>query len=541
MDSTDVLHRLKELNEIGIALSQQCDITNLLETILTAAKRITNADAGTLYLYEPVQQELRFEIVRNDSLKMNMGGASGVPITFSPIHLYDKAGKPNYNNVASYSTLSGETVNIEDAYAAHGFDFSGTQKFDSLTGYRSKSFLTVPMRNHEYQVIGVLQLINARDRVKGVIIPFSEDNQQLLESLASQAAIALSNRRLISQLEELFEAFISMINTAIDDKSPYTSGHCARVPVLTMMLAEAANSVDSGPLKNFELTDKDRRELRIAGLLHDCGKITTPVHVVDKSTKLETIFDRINLIDTRFEVLKRDAEITMLYSVSEAHDDPIKIGAARESYTTQVKQLDQDREFLRHSNIGGEFMTVEDLKRVHQIGSYRWLDTEGVEGNFLTASEVENLTIRSGTLTVSEREIINHHVDVTIKMLESLPWPEQIKNVPEYAGGHHECMDGKGYPRGLTRKQLPVQARMMGIADVFEALTAKDRPYKKGKTLTESLNILGKMKLAGSIDPDLFDIFIRQKVYLQYAKEFLAPEQIDNVDVNALPGFPVII
>ena len=242
MDSADnLLHRLKELNEIGIALSQQRNLNSLLETILEAAKRITHADAGTLYLHEPEQRVLRFEIMRTDSLKIAMGGTSGVPISFYPIHLYDEAGKPNHAMVVSHSALSGETVNIPDAYQAQGFDFSGTKRFDAKTGYRSQSFLTVPMRNHEDEVIGVLQLINAQDRESGAIVPFSKDDQQLLESLASQAAIALTNRRLIAQLEELFEAFIKLINTAIDDKSPYTGGHCARVPVLTMMLAEAVN------------------------------------------------------------------------------------------------------------------------------------------------------------------------------------------------------------------------------------------------------------------------------------------------------------
>ncbi|MDD2900327.1 MAG: GAF domain-containing protein [Desulfuromonadaceae bacterium] len=536
MNSTDILQRLKELNEIGIALSQQHDINSLLETILAAAKRITNADAGTLYLVEPKKCELRFEIVRCDGLNVAMGGTSGVPITFPPVRLNDDSGNPNHNNVASYAALTGKTVNIADAYTAQGFDFSGTKKFDGVTGYRSQSFLTVPMRDHEDKIIGVLQLINAQNINNTEIIPFSSDNQQLLESLASQAAIALSNRRLIVQLEELFEAFIRMINTAIDDKSPYTSGHCARVPVLTMMLAEAAHATGSGPLKDFGLTDKDRRELRIAGLLHDCGKITTPVHVVDKSTKLETIFDRIHLVDTRFEILKRDAEIDMLRTVAMADSSPDDANNARKIYEERVEQITQDREFLRNCNIGGEFMTDENLERVRRIASYRWIDTMGNESSFLTESELENLTIRSGTLTVKEREIINHHVEITIKMLESLPWPEQIKNVPEYAGGHHECMNGKGYPRGLTREQLSIQARMMGIADVFEALTAKDRPYKKGKTLTESLTILGKMKLGGAIDPDLFDVFIQEKVYLEYATKFLAPEQIDDVDVRTIPG-----
>lgn len=537
MNSPDkLLHRLKDLNEIGIALSQQRDLNSLLEIILVAAMRITHADAGTLYLHEQEQRVLRFEILRNNTQNMAMGGTSGVPITFYPIQLYDNAGKPNHAMVVSHSALSGETVNIPDAYMAEGYDFSGTKKFDAKTGYRSQSFLTVPMRNHENELIGVLQLINAQNQESGAIIPFSRDDQQLLESLTSQAAIALTNRHLIDQLEELFEAFIQLINTAIDDKSPYTGGHCARVPALTMMLAEAVNRTTSGPLKDFVMTDKDRRELKIAGLLHDCGKITTPVHVVDKATKLHTLFDRIHLLDTRFEVLKRDAEIAMLHEIAAAGTDSQRVVAARQNYSARATQFDQDREFLRHFNVGSETMSAEAQQRVRQIAAYQWRDGDGRTRNFLSEDEVENLTICAGTLTAAEREIINHHIDVTIKMLESLPWPRHLKNVPEYAGGHHERMDGKGYPRGLTREQMSVQARVMGIADIFEALTAKDRPYKKGKTLTESLTILGRFKLGGHIDPDLFDVFIREKVYLDYAEQFLAPEQIDEVDLGKIPG-----
>ena len=539
MHSADnLLHRLKELNEIGIALSKQRDINSLLETIMVAAKRITNADAGTLYLYDPEQQTLRFEILRTDSLNIAMGGTSGVPIKFYPIHLYDKDGKPIHSMVVTHSALSGETVNIPDAYAAEGYDFSGTKNFDAKNGYRSTSFLTVPMLNHEEEVIGVLQLINAQNRESGAIVPFSKDDQQLLESLASQAAIALTNRRLIKQLEELFESLIGLINTAIDDKSPYTGGHCERVPVLTMMLAEAAGHGNlASPNQAIVMNDREKYELKIAALLHDCGKITTPVHVVDKSTKLQTLFDRIHLVDTRFEVLKRDAEIAMLREMAEAGADAQRAEAARQACAARVAQLDQDREFLRHCNIGGEFMSEELQQRVRQIAAYQWRDTEGKLANFLSDNEADNLNIRAGTLTAEERQIINHHIDVTIKMLESLPWPKHLKKVPEYAGGHHERMDGKGYPKGLTREQMSVQARMMGIADIFEALTAKDRPYKKGKTLTESLTILGKMKLGEHIDPDLFDTFIREKVYLAYAKQFLDPEQIDEVDESKIPGY----
>jgi HD-GYP domain-containing protein (c-di-GMP phosphodiesterase class II) len=520
-----LLSRLNDLNAIGAALSSERDINRLLENILNAARKITNADAGTLYLVDAEKQVLTFEILHNDSLKIYMGGTSGNPIPFYPIALYHD-GKPNLAMVVSYSVLRRETVNIPDAYIAEGFDFSGTKSFDAKTGYRSRSFLAVPMRNHEHEIIGVLQLINALDAETGDVKQFSKDDQQLLESLASQAAIALSNRRLIQQLEELFESLINLINTAIDDKSPYTGGHCSRVPALTMMLAEAANRAKPGALKDFNLTDKDRYELKIAGLLHDCGKITTPVHVVDKSTKLQTIFDRVHLIDTRFEVLKRDAEIAML-----------KGEKSETECSVYIKQLEEDREFLRFSNIGSEKMQDADVARVQQIAKYQWRNEQGMQTYFLSAEEIENLTIRAGTLTAAEREIINHHINVTIKMLEALPWPNHLKHVPEYAGGHHERMDGKGYPRGLTREQMSIQARVMGIADIFEALTAKDRPYKEGKTLTESLTILGKFKQGGHIDPDLFDVFIREKVYLDYARQFLKPEQIDAVDEGKIPGY----
>jgi HD-GYP domain-containing protein (c-di-GMP phosphodiesterase class II) len=530
-----LISRLEELNTIGIALSNERDTNRLLEIILVAAKRITNADAGTLYLYEPEQQLLKFEIIRTTSLGIAMGGTTGVPITFYPVQLYDASGNANHNMVVAHAALSGTSVNIPDAYMAEGFDFSGTKSFDRKTGYRSTSLLAVPMRNHENELIGVLQLINAQDRDSGKIVPFSAQDQSLLESLASQAAIALTNHLLIQHMELLFESFVSLINTAIDDKSAYTGGHCERVPVLTMMLADAVNRTKDGPLKDFVMTDKDRYELKIAGLLHDCGKITTPVHVVDKSTKLETIFDRIHLIDTRFEVLKRDAEINMLHGLMDATPDVAK--QLRTEFEALIQQLDDDREFLRHCNIGSEKMDEAHQERLQRIAAYTWRNEAGEQTSFLSANELENLTIRAGTLTEAERQIINHHIDVTIKMLESLPWPRHLKRVPEYAGGHHERMDGKGYPRGLKREQMSVQARVMGIADIFEALTAKDRPYKPGKTLTESLYILGKFKENGHIDPDLFDVFVREKVYLDYARQFLHQDQIDEVDEGKIPGY----
>ncbi len=534
----DVVQRLEQLNAIGASLSAERDINRLLEMILTAAKSITRADGGTLYRVMD-DRTLRFEIMRTSSLKYYHGGTTGSPVPFYPIQLY-KEGKPNHSMIAAYVAITGKTVNIPDAYTAEGFDFSGTRAFDSKTGYRSKSFLTVPMRNHDNEIIGVLQLINANDPNSGEIIPFSSSDQRLAESLASQAAIALANRMLINQLEELFESFINLINSAIDEKSPYTGGHCQRVPMLTMMLAEAATEAKDGPLAGFSMSDKDRYELKIAGLLHDCGKVTTPVHVVDKATKLETIFDRIHLVETRFEVLKRDAEIELLKTnaeLSARSASRVEFEAAKTRHRDRVRQLNEDRSFLRACNIGSEAMRAEDVEHVHSIARYRWTDSAGHEANFLTEDELKNLTIRSGTLTAEERQVINHHIVATIRMLESLPWPKHLKNVPEYAGGHHERMDGKGYPKGLTREQMSIQARVMGIADIFEALTAKDRPYKRGKTLSESLEILGRFKLGGHVDPDLFDIFVRNKVYQRYAEIFLDKEQIDAVDESRIPGY----
>ena len=532
-DTESILARLDQLNEIGVALSKETDTNRLLEAILVAAQKITNADGGTLYRMTE-ERTLKFEIMRNDTLQIAMGGTTGVEIPFYPVHLFDKDAVPIKSMVAAYAVHHDQSVNIADAYTEEGFDFSGTKNFDKKTGYRSKSFLTVPMKNHENEIIGVLQLLNAKNPTSGVVTAFSKEAQQLAESLASQAAIALTNRALIGHLENLFESFISLINAAIDDKSPYTAGHCARVPQLTMLLAEAVDAIRVGPLRDFSMSEKDRYELKIAGLLHDCGKVTTPVHVVDKATKLETIFDRIHLLDTRFEVIKRDAEIQLL-KAAQSSEAPVTVAV---ELSQRLLEIEADRAFLRVCNIGGEMMSDADRERVVQISTkYRWQDVSGKMVDFLSVDELENLTIRAGTLTAAERAIINHHIDVTIQMLESLPWPKHLKRVPEYAGGHHERMDGKGYPRGLTRDQMSLQARCMGIADIFEALTAKDRPYKKGKTLTESLTILGKFKLGGHIDPDLFDVFMWGEVYLKYAEQFMDQSQIDSVDLAKIPGY----
>ena len=540
MQTLEMLNQLERLNSIGVALSAEPDNNRLLEVILLGAKELTNADGGTLYSVTE-DARLKFEIMRTLSLDIAMGGTTGKEIPFPSLPIYLEDGKPNTNMVAAYSVINAKTVNIADAYLAEGFDFSGTRKFDEAMGFRSKSFLTVPMTNHEDEIIGVLQLINAIDPISKEIIPFSQSHQRLVESLASQAAVALTNHNLINGLKGLFESFIKLIADAIDEKSPYTGGHCQRVPELTMMLADAAIKTNTGPLKSFSMTEKEVYELKIAAWLHDCGKVTTPESVMDKATKLETIFDRIHLIDHRFELLKVQRENAYLQQALNALQKAQPIAAEQLAHDIQAvkNQLNDDKSFIRKVNYGSEFMQSADMQRVKDIANYEYLDDSGHSAKFLTENELYNLTVEKGTLTPEERTVINNHIVVTINMLEALSYPKDLRRVPEYAGGHHERMDGRGYPKGLTREQMSIPARMMGIADIFEALTSKDRPYKKAKTLSESLNILGKMRLDNHIDPDIFDLFVREKIYLQYAEKFLDSEQIDAVDHASVPGYIV--
>ena len=528
-------NQISNMSAIGLALSKERDMEKLLEMILLEAKRISNADGGTLYMMTD-DQRLRFSIMITDSLNVHMGGTSGKEIPFYPVKLYNDDGKPNENMIAANAAINGNTINIPDAYKAKGFDFSGTKAFDEKTGYRSKSFLTVPLKNHENEIIGVLQLLNAQDIKSNKVISFSKRIQNSVEALSSQAAVAITNKNLIKDLEVLFESFIKLIASAIDAKSPYTGGHCSRVPEITMMLAESVNEINEGPFANIQFSDKEMYELKIAAWLHDCGKVATPEYVVDKSTKLETIYDRIHTVATRFEVIKRDEEIKFLKkqlsiqkkdSLSDV-DKKEAIKKARILYLKRIKQLDEDKTFIEESNFGGEFMSQDRKDRVKKISSYRYKDN-GSAKSFLSDNEVYNLCISRGTLTPEERKVINDHIVVTIEMLEQLPYPKHLRNVPEFAGGHHEKLDGTGYPKGLNHAEMSVQAKIMAIADIFEALTARDRPYKKGKTLSQAMRILGFMKNDAHIDAELFDVFVQEKIYLKYAEGFLDPEQIDEV------------
>lgn len=558
-DSASYRDLLPRLIELGIALSAERDHGRLLERILLEAKDMTNADGGTLYL-RTEDDCLAFKILRNDTLKTAMGGTTGVEVPFPPLRLYDPVtGAPNHNNVATHTALSGEKVDIADAYDAKDFDFSGTKKFDSGTGYRSKSFLTVPLKNYHGGVIGVLQLINARD-ADGTVVAFPEEILPLIDALASQAAVAIDNQSLIEAQRKLLESFIRVIAHAIDAKSPYTGGHCARVPTITKLLAEAAHESTSGPFSDFRLDDDKRYELYLAAWLHDCGKVTTPEYVVDKATKLETITDRLHEIRTRFEVLRRDAEIEYLKKRLDGGDE----ADLKPAFEARCQELQEQFAFVAETNLGGEFMKPERVEQLKAVGAQTWtryfdrtIGLSWVETNRLgkdvppppatefllddrsdhktevfNLGEIYNLSIARGTLTSEERKIINDHISQTIAMLDQLPFPKHLRNVSEFAGAHHEKMDGTGYPRGLTRDQMSIPARIMAIADIFEALTAADRPYKQPKTLSEAVKIMSFMKKDQHIDGELFELFLTSGVYKKYADEHLDPNQLDEVDIT---------
>ena len=507
----------KDQKAILSELSAESNTEKLLERILEEAQSASNADGGTLYLLEENEegeQILEFVLMRNETLDISRGGTDGEAINMPPL-LLNIDGDDNFKNVATYSAITKKTVNISDAYSEPKFDFSGTKAFDKKAGYRSQSFLTVPLLDHDDAVIGVLQLLNARDPLSGKVLAFEEYLVPIVKGLASYAAIALNNRLLVQDLKDLLDAFIKCIAQAIDAKSPHTSGHCQRVPLLTELIAKAACD-DKKQFADFDLDDDGWYELHVAAWLHDCGKLSTPDSVLDKATKLHLMSDRINEIAARFAAKKAQLII-------EHGEDASK---------EKLEQLDADLVFLISINKGGEFMAADAKTRVEQIAKHNYCDAFGQTTALLSEEEVYNLSIERGTLTHEERQKINNHMTVTIDMLESLPFPRKLKQVPEYAGGHHEKMDGSGFPKGLKRDEMSLPARMMAIADIFEALTAKDRPYKDPMKISQALSILNNMSKNSHIDPDLYKLFVEERVWEIYAEKVLMPEQLDVSDIS---------
>ncbi len=518
-----MLH-IHELVKIGLALSAEKKLDRLLEMIVSEARRFTNADGGTLYIKREREEVLDFSIVQNDTLDMQKGGTHE-KITWPSIPLLNRDGSENHQNVCAHCALTGQAINIPDVYSAKGYDFHGTKEFDAQTGYRSESMLVIPMRNHEDEVIGVLQLLNVRDRSVGKVIAFPEHEIEIITSLASQAAIAVTNMRLIKGLEELLNAFVQTIADAIDEKSPYTAGHILRVAELAETIARKINDNPSGMFGGKRFSDDEMAELRMAAWMHDVGKITTPECIVDKASKLQTIFDRIELIRYRVEILKRDAEIKRLQETLARNS-----GA---DYETQdfhePAGLDELLGFLENANMGGEFLPDESVAKIKEVSGLT-LQVNGEVLPLLSEDEVENLTIRKGTLNAEERDVINNHVNLTIKMLQKLPFPKKLRHVPLYAGMHHEKLDGSGYPRAINGDDIPLQARILAVADVFEALTSADRPYKEGKLLSESMKIMGFMAKDGHLDGDLCDLLVEEGIVAEYARQVLNERQQDDFE-----------
>ena len=562
--------KLASLVENGLLLSREKDRNVLLRQILFGGRDIANCAAGTLFLK-----------TENDTLAFTMRTNSNVLPAFE-LPLYEPDGSPNERFVVTHAVLHNQTIIIDDVYTETRFDLTGTKKFSEESGFRTVSMLTVPLSPRDGEVIGALQLMNALDEVTGEVVAFPPEIMGFIQAMASQSAVALENQTLLEAQKVLINSLIKLVAGAIDAKSAYTGGHCERVPELAVMLAEEATKVAHGPLADFAFkTEEEWDEFRVGAWLHDCGKVTTPEYVVDKATKLETIFNRIHEVRMRFEVLLRDAAIVRL----EATASGVAAVDAGAIYSERKRQLLDDFAFIAECNVGGEFMAPEKVERLHRIGAQCWMrnfddrlglsheeikryDSMPVDAlpaveqllsdkshhivqrgasaaldprhgfkvkvpeNLYNFGELYNLSIARGTLTEEERFKINDHIIQTIVMLDGLPLPKHLKRVPEYAGTHHETLIGNGYPRKLTLDQLSVPSRIMAIADIFEALTASDRPYKKAKSLSESVKILSFFKKDQHVDPDLFDLFLTSGVYKRYGERYLQPEQLDEVDIT---------
>ncbi|MGH8434432.1 MAG: HD domain-containing phosphohydrolase [Pseudomonas sp.] len=559
---------LSSFLNIAASLSAETRFETLLERVLQETVGISEAQGGLIYLIDA------------DSGRLEPHGL----ILNGKRHNLEEHAIPSYARNASElpAWLQQPACGGDSTVLALGFDQAGA--FQSLLQTLDSPrvhLVNAGLHNRQGETLGVLTLLHRDTGSESDLTMLRPERIAFVEAVSGVAALCIESQRLLEKQKQLLNAFIQLIAGAIDAKSPYTGGHCQRVPEITLMLARAAADSDEPAFRDYRPTDEEWEALHIAAWLHDCGKVTTPEYVVDKATKLETLYDRIHEIRTRFEVLKRDAWVSYWQALAQGGEESY-LAARRDA---ALSTLDDEFAFVARSNVGAEAMADADLERLRTIAQRTWVRTlddrlgvsweenqrqsrrpaptlpvveplladkpehlleraaneslptdnpwgfklEVPEYKF-NRGELYNLGITRGTLTQEERYIINHHIVQTILMLSHLPFPPHLQNVAEIAGGHHEKMDGTGYPKRLLREEMSLPARMMAIADIFEALTAVDRPYKKGKTLSEALGIMAGMCRGAHIDPELFGLFIRTGIYQSYAQRFLKPEQIDGVD-----------
>lgn len=530
--SEQQITHIRRLTNIGKSLSSVTDLDRIFDMILEEALEFTNADGATIYRVNEDTGALEFEIVYNHTMNMRQGGTHG-KVDWPSIPLYQEDGTPRMSHIVTAVYHNKRSLVFDDVYETKDYDISGTVNTDKRYGYRCKSMLTIPLKNHEDDVLGIIQIINAMDK-NGNITSFNEEHITMLDSLASQAAIALSNRKLIESLETLLMQFMRSIATGIERKSKYSSDHILRVARLTDCFAAKLNAAETGPYSSLHFSDNELKELSMAGMMHDVGKIVTPEFIMDKSTKLETIMDRVSIVSDRFRHMKLFFRyLSHAMPVTEL-DDFIKTNVHPDLDHTGIEAwLSAELEFVKRVNIGGEFLPDADLERINHLATVNF-DYEGESYFLISEEEKANLQIRRGTLTQDEMKQMAAHVSVTWDMLSQLTFPKKYRNVAFYAATHHEKLNGKGYPNGIGADRLPLQSRIIAVADIFEALTSADRPYKKAKTLSESLRIMAFCVKDGDLDKDLVDFFLDSGLYLEYAQNYMGENMIDQVDIPAL-------
>ena len=573
---------LQRFLDISKALSAEKDYRRVLEMVVTETINVASADAGTVLMLSEDHSALEVALVSDCHGKVLYGGDGEEETQFDHVRL-DPTEGPVGVEVAT--ALEARVIGLDDIEVESGFDTASLRNRFDQSGFSTASVLSVPLQNQADEAIGVLQLVRGRESGAPGTTGFRPEMVSYIEALAADAAVALDIRRLLKAQRDLLDSLILMIAGAIDAKSPYTSGHCQRVPVVARILAEAADRATEGSFADFRLSPEQEYQLHLASWLHDCGKVTTPEYVVDKATKLETIYNRIHEIRMRFEVLWRDAEIEYLSQISSGEGDE---GQLRDRLEERRQEIRRDFEFVASCNLGDEPMTEDKLERLGRVAAQTWIrnldkrrglshvelemffDSEAatpaveplladkpehiiprlpgqdpfgeddhgfrmeVPEHQYNRGEIYNLSIARGTLTEEERFKINEHAIQTIRMLDRLPFPSELRQVPAWAGNHHEKLDGTGYPRRLAAEQLSTPERIMAMADIFEALTARDRPYHPARSMSQALGVMSAMCSEGHLCPDLFELFVRSGAYLEYGHEYLDPGQIDEVDVEAL-------